>query len=88
MTPATNVKRTKSQACPPTSQARDLASGVWSEWNRSHLWAHGVWALSNRWDIGLRGDTGGFGISSEFTYQLLAVFHWEISETVSIPFGY
>jgi hypothetical protein len=50
--------------------------------------AQGEWALSERWDFEIRGDIGGFGISSEFTYQLMALFHWDLSSTVSIPFGY
>jgi hypothetical protein len=52
------------------------------------LGAQGAWALSDRWDFEMRGDIGGFGISSEFTYQLLVLFHWDISRTLSIPFGY
>ena len=50
--------------------------------------AQGAWKLSSRWDYEMRGDIGGFGLSSEFTYQLLMLFHWELSQSVSIPFGY
>ena len=52
------------------------------------LGAYGIWKLSDRWDFELRGDIGGFGVSSEFTYQLMALFHWDISESLAIPFGY
>ena len=52
------------------------------------LGAHGVWELNERWDFELRGDIGGFGVSSEFTYQLLALFHWDISNSLNVPFGY
>ena len=52
------------------------------------LGAQGAWTMGNRWDFEMRGDIGGFGISSEFTYQLLLVFNWDISHTLSIPFGY
>ena len=52
------------------------------------LGAHGVWELNDRWDFELRGDIGGFGVSSEFTYQLLALFHWDISNSINVPFGY
>ena len=52
------------------------------------LGALGSWELSDRWDFQMRGDIGGFGISSEFTYQLLTLFRWGISDTVSLPFGY
>jgi hypothetical protein len=52
------------------------------------LGAYGVWKLSDRWDFELRGDIGGFGASSEFTYQMMALFHWDINESLAIPFGY
>lgn len=52
------------------------------------LGAHGSWMLSDRWGFELRGDIGGFGVSSEFTYQMMALFKWGISDTVSLPFGY
>jgi hypothetical protein len=50
--------------------------------------AYGAWVLSDRWDFELRGDMGGFGVSSEFTYQMMALFHWDISNSIAIPFGY
>lgn len=50
--------------------------------------AYGSWPLAESWDFELRGDIGGFGVSSEFTYQLMALFHWDISESLKIPFGY
>lgn len=52
------------------------------------LGAHGEWQLGRNWDFELRGDVGGFGISSESTYQVLALFHWKIKPSFSIPFGY
>ncbi len=52
------------------------------------LGAYGTWPLADRWDFELRGDIGGFGISSEFTYQLMALFHWDINDSLAIPFGY
>ena len=52
------------------------------------LGAYGSWVLHDRWDFELRGDIGGFGVSSEFTYQMMALFRWGINDTLSIPFGY
>ena len=52
------------------------------------LGAYGSWMLHDRWDFELRGDIGGFGVSSEFTYQVMALFRWGINDTLSIPFGY
>jgi len=50
--------------------------------------AYGSWMLHDRWDFELRGDIGGFGISSEFTYQLMALFRWGINDSLSLPLGY
>ena len=52
------------------------------------LGAMGEWQLSRRWGFEVRGDIGGFGISSEFTYQMMVLFRAGLSDAVSIPFGY
>jgi hypothetical protein len=46
------------------------------------------WELGERWRFAMRGDIGGFGISSEFTYQLMLEFQWRLSRSVALPFGY
>lgn len=50
--------------------------------------AYGSWALHNRWDFELKGDIGGFGVSSEATYQMMGAFRYGLGENTSIPFGY
>jgi hypothetical protein len=50
--------------------------------------AMGTWDLGDRWQFEMRGDIGGFGISSEFTSQLSIVAMYDVSGTISIPFGY
>jgi len=50
--------------------------------------AMGTWDLGERWQFEMRGDIGGFGISSEFTSQLSIISMYDVSETISIPFGY
>ncbi len=52
------------------------------------LGAYGFWTLHDRWDFELRGDVGGFGVSSESTYQMMALFRWGLNDTLSLPFGY
>jgi len=52
------------------------------------LGAYGSWALHNRWDFELKGDIGGFGVSSEATYQMMGGFRWGVGKSTSIPFGY
>ena len=36
----------------------------------------------------MRGDIGGFGVGSEFTYQLMLEFQLRISGGVGLPLGY
>jgi hypothetical protein len=50
--------------------------------------AMGTWDLGDKWQFEMRGDFGGFGISSEFTSQLSIVAMYDVSSTISIPFGY
>lgn len=44
--------------------------------------------LASRWLVQLRGDIGGFGIASDFTWQALALTGYEISDRVSVFAGY
>jgi len=50
--------------------------------------AVGTWDLSRAWGFFVRGDIGGFGVSSEFTYQMMVQFLWRVSDTIGIPMGY
>jgi hypothetical protein len=52
------------------------------------LGALGRWDLGEDWNFEVRGDIGGFGLGSEFTYQMMVVFQWDVSGTIGIPFGY
>lgn len=52
------------------------------------LGAIGAWEVGDHWLFQMRGDLGGFGIGSEFTYQLMLEFQWRISDSVGLPFGY
>lgn len=44
--------------------------------------------LSDKWALGLRGDLGGFGAGSEFSWNVAAFFNWQVSESVSLLGGY
>jgi hypothetical protein len=52
------------------------------------LGAAGNWSLGDAWRFEVRGDIGGFGVGSEFTYQMMALFHVALSDMFAIPFGY
>lgn len=44
--------------------------------------------IGERWRVHGYGDLGGFGISSHFTWQLLATIGYEIGEGTVLRFGY
>ncbi len=44
--------------------------------------------LADRWQLGLRGDIGGFGIGSDLSYQAMALLRWDASDRIGVYFGY
>jgi hypothetical protein len=44
--------------------------------------------LGKKWTFVGRGDIGGFGIGSEFTWHVLATVRFQVSRTVSLAAGY
>jgi hypothetical protein len=44
--------------------------------------------FADRWRFSLRGDVGGFGVGSDFSYQGLALVNWRANETVGVVFGF
>lgn len=49
---------------------------------RAHL------ALSRSFDLVLEGDIGGFGVSSDFTWNVLAAARWNLSRTFGLVAGW
>lgn len=52
------------------------------------LGARGTWDLCEKFMFSLRGDIGGFGLSSEFTSQLAGNFRWAFSRAGGVELGY
>jgi len=52
------------------------------------LGAQGTWPLSERFSFRLRGDVGGFGLDSDFTYQMFGLFGWEFARSWQLTTGY
>jgi hypothetical protein len=48
-------------------------------------YSHG---LSGNWTLLLRGDVGGFGVASDFTYHLLVAGQYAFNETIAVSVGY
>lgn len=45
-------------------------------------------AISDKWKFILRGDIGGFGVGSDFTWNLQGGFAWEPTDSLSLVFQY
>ncbi len=46
------------------------------------------WNFADRWSLVVRGDIGGFGVGSEFTWQALGLIDWQPFKHVSFAGGY
>ncbi len=70
-----------------TLAGRSLPEAKTTVWDPV-LGAFGSWNVHPKWGFELKGDIGGFGISSEATYQMMGAFRYSLGENTSIPFGY
>jgi hypothetical protein len=57
-------------------------------WIDPWIGARGRIALGEQWSLRLRGDVGGFGVGSEFTWQALAVLGWSFADSWQLDLGY
>ena len=48
----------------------------------------GTWPLSGKWNLRARADVGGFGVGSDFSYQLAATVSYQFNDLTSVRFGY
>jgi opacity protein-like surface antigen len=46
------------------------------------------WDINDRWFLAARGDIGGFGVASDFTWNLHASVGYNFTECVSLEVGY
>ena len=44
--------------------------------------------LGDKWQIGLRGDIGGFNVGSEFAWYVNALASRRLTERLALTFGY
>ena len=44
--------------------------------------------FNDRWSVNLRGDVGGFGVASELTTNVSAVFGLRLTDAMTLRFGY
>jgi len=50
--------------------------------------AQGTWQLGKDWWFRVRGDIGGFSVSSEFTYQMYGGFRWNFAGDFGLDLAY
>lgn len=58
------------------------------EWVDPIVGLRGSWDLTDRLTAGFRGDIGGFGVSSDFTWQAYAGLGWKMTPRSSLAVGY
>lgn len=46
------------------------------------------WPLGEKWTLVMRGDIGGFGVGSDFTWHATMFASWNLSRHASLLFGY
>ena len=66
-----------------TRTASDDAS-----WLDPMIGLHYSLPFADGWHFNLRGDIGGFGIGSDFSWQGLANLHWKAGDMFGLVFGY
>jgi hypothetical protein len=57
-------------------------------WIDPLIGARHTFQISEPWSVTLRGDVGGFGVGSDFSWQAVARVSWEFSESAWLTLGY
>lgn len=58
------------------------------EWADPIIGLRTQWDINERWFIAAKGDIGGFGVNSDFTWNLQGTVGYKFSESVSCEIGY
>ena len=58
------------------------------EWADPIIGLRGQWNINNKWYLAGKGDIGGFGVSSDFTWNLQATVGYNFTESFSAELGY
>ena len=72
----------------PTIRPGDINLSVKEDWVDPVIGAQFKIPLSGKFDFLLRGDVGGFGISSDFTALVTAGFQYRFTEMISLDVRY
>ena len=58
------------------------------DWADPIVGLRGQWNINDKWYLAGKGDIGGFGVSSDFTWNLQATVGYNFNECVSAEIGY
>jgi hypothetical protein len=58
------------------------------EWIDPLIGARHTLPLAEDWSLTLRGDVGGFGVGSDFSWQAVARVNWQMTQSSLLAFGY
>ncbi len=73
---------------PVTGAVTVRTASVDASWVDPMLGLHYGRPFADEWRFNLRGDVGGFGIGSDFSYQVFANVHWQSSGGFGAVLGY
>lgn len=71
-----------------SGEARDASRSADKDWADPIIGARTQWNINDRWFLAAKGDIGGFGVSSDFTWNLQGSVGFNITESVSVEAGY
>ncbi|MCF6264074.1 MAG: porin family protein [Xanthomonadales bacterium] len=66
----------------------DYRVRIGDSWVDPIVGIRGAWPLSGKWGFRARADVGGFGVGSDFSYQLAATVSYQFNDLTSLRFGY
>jgi hypothetical protein len=58
------------------------------DWTDPIIGIRTQWEINDRWFLAAKGDIGGFGVDSDFTWNLQGTVGYRFNESVSLEIGY
>jgi hypothetical protein len=65
-----------------------VTGGVKADWWDPIVGARWIWGFTPKWQLTARGDIGGFGVGSDFTWNASALVVWQPWKHVALAAGY
>jgi hypothetical protein len=66
----------------------DIDASASKDWIDPIIGLRGQWNINEKWFLAGKGDIGGFGVSSDLTWSLLATVGYHFTENVHMELGY